>query len=116
VVKTFEHVRQNHNDRLQLLGFVVSRFKQRRKYQSSYLQELRQNFGADAFKTVIPDYAPFEQFVNDRIPIVLHSPSSYAARIARRFFDEVEIRTETLRGVRLASGRGSLSERLPTVA
>jgi len=116
VMNTYEHVRQHQNEKLQLLGFVISRFKRVRKYQNAYLKELRQHFGRDAFKTVIPDHAPFEQSVNDRIPIVLHSPSSYAAHIARRFFDEVEARTEALRAIRLAGGRGSLSEQVKSVA
>ena len=96
VMTAFDHVQEHHNQSLQLLGFVASRFKRGRKYQQQYLQELRQHFGEDAFETVIPDLAPFEQSVNDRIPIVLHSPSSHAATTARNFFREIEQRTERL--------------------
>ncbi|MEP3479745.1 MAG: ParA family protein [Fuerstiella sp.] len=94
VMTAFEHVRDTQNPNLQLLGFVASRFKKGRKYQKQYLAELREHFGADAFDTVIPDLSPFEQSVNDRIPIVLHSPKSHAATIARNFFSEVEARTQ----------------------
>jgi chromosome partitioning protein len=109
VLETLRHVQAHQNARLQLLGFLVSRYKRVRKYQQAYLTELRRHFRADAFKTVIPDYAPFEQAVNDRIPIVLHSPTSHAAAIARRFFDECEARSEALR----ARGRPGRGQRLP---
>ncbi len=52
-------------------------------------------FGDDAFETVIPDLSQFEQAVNDRVPITLHSPTSYASSIARSFFDELEARCRT---------------------
>ena len=92
VVTTCAHVRELYNARLRLLGFVVSRFKRVRKYQRTYLDELREHFGDDAFETVIPDLSQFEQAVNDRVPITLHSPTSYASSIARSFFDELETR------------------------
>jgi len=96
VMTAFRHVQQFQNSALRLAGFVASRFKRGRKYQTQYLKELRQHFGNDAFETVIPDLAPFEQSVTDRLPIVLHSPSSHAATIARNFFDELETRTQKL--------------------
>jgi len=71
---------------------VVSKFKQRRAFQLTYLHQIRQTFGVDAFQTVIPDLAEFERSVDDAIPVTLHSPSSYASRIARRLFDEFESR------------------------
>ena len=94
VMTAFRHVQQFKNASLQLAGFVASRFKRGRKYQTQYLRELRLHFGNEAFETVIPDLAPFEQSVTDRIPIVLHSPKSHAATIARNFFDELETRTQ----------------------
>ncbi len=97
VQTTLEHVQQHHNPNLKLLGYVPSRFKRGRTYQRAYLEQLREHFGEDAFETAIPDLAPFEKSVNDRIPIVLHSPSSHAATIARNFFDEIESRTQRLR-------------------
>ena len=99
VTTTLGHVRQHHNPKLQLLGYVPSRFKRGRTYQKSYLQQLREAFGEDAFETAIPDLAPFEKSVNDRMPIVLHSPTSNAATIARQFFDEIEARIERLGSV-----------------
>ena len=99
VVTAFEHARTMHNSRLQLLGYVASRFRRGRIHQKEFLQSLREHYGEDAFETAIPDLAPFEKSVNDRIPIVLHSPSSDAANIARRFFDEVEARAERLRTI-----------------
>lgn len=100
VTATMQHVRDNRNPKLRLLGYVVSRFKRARKYQSTHLKTFRDHFGFDAFKTVIPDAAPFEQSVTDRIPIVLHSPSSHASIVAERFFDELEARAEVLHGLR----------------
>lgn len=97
VRQAFDHVSRQFNSQLQLLGYVASRFKTVRKYQKNYLLELRRHFGADAFETVIADLAAFEQSVTDRIPIVLHSPSSHASTIARQFFDELEARVQKLR-------------------
>lgn len=91
------HVQRQHNPDLKLLGYVPSRFKRGRTYQKAYLDQLREFFGDEAFDTAIPDLAPFEKSVNDRIPIVLHSPTSHAASIARQFFDEIETRTQRLR-------------------
>ena len=94
VMTAFEHVRMSQNPNLSLLGFVASRFKRGRKYQKQYLAEMRDAFKEDAFETVIPDLAAFEKSVNDREPIVSHSPKSNAANIARAFFAEVEQRTQ----------------------
>jgi len=98
VVSAMSHIQQHYNSRLQLLGYVVSRYKRVRSYQQTHLTELRRHFGSAAFDTVIPDLAVFEKSVTDRIPITLHSPSSNACRIARRFFDEVEARAQSISG------------------
>jgi chromosome partitioning protein len=115
VRRAYDHVRDRFNSDLQLLGYVASRFKIQRKYQKNYLHELRQHFGSDAFDTVIPDLAPFEQSVTDRIPIVLHSPTSHASTIARSFFDELEARIEKLRTGSPTSGSSGVSEPLDAV-
>ena len=96
IIQAMQEVQRTVNDRLQLLGYVLSRFKQRRSYQQSYEDVLREQFGKDVFQTVIPDLAPFEKAVTDRTPITLHSPSSHAADIARNFFCEVEARLQKL--------------------
>lgn len=110
VVKTFEHVKQHYNAELSLLGFVVSRFKKARKHQKEYLSQLRRYYGDDAFETVIPDSAKFEQSVNERIPITFHSPSSHASSIARQLFAELEERCERLECSRNPGCRPSLSK------
>jgi chromosome partitioning protein len=110
VRQAFDHVRQQFNSRLQLLGYVASRFKTLRKYQKNYLSELQRHFGPDAFETVIADLAAFEKSVTDRIPIVLHSPSSHASSLARGFFDELEARIQRLRSGSPAGGSRCLSE------
>lgn len=116
VRRAFDHVRDRFNSRLELLGYVASRFKTLRKYQKNYLTELRRHFGDDAFDTVISDLAAFEQSVTDRIPIVLHSPSSHASVIARRFFDELEARIERFRRLRDPGSSRSVSEHVDAVA
>lgn len=95
VTAAINHVKQRFNSRLNLLGYLVSRFKTARSYQQSYLKQLREHFGPLAFDTVIPDLAKFEQSVTDRIPITLHAPRSREAGIARCFLDEVERRAES---------------------
>ncbi len=110
VRQAFEHVRSQFNGRLQLLGYVASRFKTIRKYQQNYLTELKRHFGDDAFETVISDLAAFEQSVTDRIPVVIHSPSSHASSLARGFFDELETRIKRLRSGGSTGRSGGVSE------
>lgn len=102
VTEAVEHVRQYYNPRLQLLGYLVSRFKRQRPVQQAYLKELRQHFGDRAFDTMIPDLASFESSVVERIPVTLRGRYHRAAGIARAFFDEVERRI-----ARLQPGGGS---------
>jgi chromosome partitioning protein len=89
VTAAIEHVQSRYNRRLQLLGYLVSRYKPRRSYQKGYLQQLRSHFGEKTFDVTIPDLAAFERSVTDAVPITQHSPASTAAQIARRFADEV---------------------------
>jgi chromosome partitioning protein len=96
VTEAIEHVRQYFNPSLQLLGYMVSRFKRSRSVQKAYLRELREHFGAKAFDTVVPDLASFEQSVIERIPVTLRPKHRRAAGIARDFFDEVERRIAAL--------------------
>lgn len=92
-----ERVQQHDNPDLKLLGYVVSKFKQRRAFQLAYLRQIREAFGRDTFETVIPDSAQFERSVDNALPITLHSPSSHASHIARRLFDELESRIAAAR-------------------
>lgn len=108
VAAAIDYVRARFNPRLQLLGYLVSRFKKARSYQQSYLKQLRQHFGALAFDAVIPDLAKFEQSVTDRIPITLHAKRSRAADIARGFFSEVEHRIQGFAGSGFQSRRAGL--------
>jgi len=87
-----DRVQQAANPNLKLLGYIVSKFKQARAFQLTYLAQIRQAFGDHVFETVVPDLARFERSVDEGIPITLHSPTSHAARIARHLFDEVESR------------------------
>ena len=92
VTGVIEYVQKHYNPRLRLLGYLVSRFKRTRRYQQSYLKQLRTHFGSLAFDSVVPDLALFERSVTDRIPITLYAPESQEANIARDFFDEVQTR------------------------
>jgi len=103
VAAAIDYVRAHFNSRLQLLGYLVSRYKRSRAYQRSYLDQLRSHFGPQTFDTVIADLSEFERSVTDAILVTKHAPSSSAANAAREFFDEALRRCEELRG----SGRGS---------
>jgi chromosome partitioning protein len=92
VTQAVNYVRGRYNANLQLLGYLVSRFKRARAFQQTYLAKLRQHFGPLAMDTVIPDVARFEQSVTVGVPITLHSPGSIEAGIARRLFAEIHRR------------------------
>lgn len=96
VTAAIDHVRERHNRRLRLLGYLVSRYKPRRSYQQSYLKQLRAHFGELTFDAVLPDLAAFERSVTDAVPLTRHSPRSTAAAHARSFFDEVRRRAAQL--------------------
>lgn len=116
VTEAIRYVQRRHNSSLRLLGYLVSRFKRRRTYQQSYLNQLRTHFGDLAFDTVIPDLAQFEKSVTDRIPVTVHAPRSEAAGIARRFFDELQARIERQSRIGVGGGPTNLHHTAATVA
>ena len=81
VTAAIDYVRSRFNQRLQLLGYLVSRFKRRRAYQQSYLSQLRAHFGPMPFDTVIPDLAQFERSVTDAVLLTEHAATSPAGDI-----------------------------------
>ena len=95
VTQAVRYVQKHENARLNLLGYLISRFKTARSYQHSYLSKLREFFGDLAFDTVVPDLAQFEKSVTHAIPVTLRAPSSREADIARQLFDEVAERIQT---------------------
>jgi chromosome partitioning protein len=103
VAEAISYVHERFNDRVQLLGYLISRFKKSRTYQRTYLDGLRKHFGNRTFDTVLLDLAEFERSVTDRIPITLRAPESAAAGIARNFVDEVcrRIQASEVRGERV---------------
>ena len=95
VTEAVQHVQEHERAPVQILGYVISRFKTARTYQHAYLAKLREHFGDLAFDTVISDLAGFEKSVTHAIPVNLRRPASKEASIARQFFDEFERRIET---------------------
>lgn len=89
VTDAIRHVRERYNARLNLLGYLLSRFKRSRTYQRTYAAGLRAHFGEAMFATTLNDLADFERSVTDRVPITLLAPESKAAQVAREFVDEV---------------------------
>lgn len=110
VTEAVRYVRKRFNARLELLGYLVSRFKRSRVYQQTYLEKLRRHFGEDTFDTVIADVAQFERSVTDRIPITLHAPRTVAATLARQLFDEVVSRIEHREASRRTRRRSHVSD------
>jgi chromosome partitioning protein len=114
VTAAVNHVRERHNPQLQLLGYLVSRFKRGRSYQRSYLAKLREHFGPLAFDAIIPDLSGYEKSVTHGIPITLYAPATDEAAIARTFFGEVEHRIQE--AGRSGVGRGRANVRVPANA
>ena len=99
IAEAIQLVQQRYNSRLQLMGYLASRYKSRRAYQQTYLETMREQCGDDAFETVIADLAAFEKAVTDRTLISIHSPSSRANSIALKLFAEVEARAKKLSAI-----------------
>jgi chromosome partitioning protein len=89
VTEAVRYVQEHHNPRLQLLGYLVSRYRGARGLQKVYFRQLRKVHGPLAFDTAIIDLAAFERSVAYRNPITRLDPNGRAAGIARNFFDEV---------------------------
>lgn len=89
VTEAVHYVQTHHNARLELLGYLVSRYKGSRGLQQVYFRQLKKLHGKLAFDTAIVDLAAFERSVAFRDPITRRDPGSRAAGIAREFFDEV---------------------------
>ena len=104
ITNAIDLVQQRYNSRLQLMGYLASRYKARRAYQQTYLATMQEQCGDNAFDTVIPDLAAFEKAVTDRSLISVHSPTSRANSIALKLFAEVESRAERLSGIRGSNG------------
>jgi chromosome partitioning protein len=112
VAEAVRYVQSRYNDKLELLGYLVSRFKRARAFQQTYWKKLRHHFGRLAFDTAIPDLARFEQSVTERVPITLHSKGSIEAGIARRLYAEVQrriSRSKRTRGSRSKQGLSNAS-------
>ena len=105
ITEAIDLVQQRYNSRLQLMGYLASRYKARRSYQQAYLATMREQCRDDAFKTVIPDLAAFEKAVTDRTLISIHSPTSRANQIALKLFVEVHSRAKKLSRVSSANGK-----------
>lgn len=105
VTEAVEFTKDHYNPRLELLGYLISRFKPRRHYQQSYATKLREHFGDLAFDTVVPDLARYEKSVTHGVPITLHAPASPEAHIARRLFAELSARIERHRRRSARRGR-----------
>ena len=104
IAQAINLVQHQYNADLQLMGYLVSRYKSRRAYQQTYLATLQQRFGDLVFDTVIPDLAAFEKAVTDRTLISVHSPTSSANSIAQQLFAEVESRAKKLTAVSRTNG------------
>jgi chromosome partitioning protein len=116
VTAAVDHVKTRHNPKLELLGYLVSRFKRARSFQRSYLRKLREHFGPLAFDTVIPDLASFEKSVSLGVPITLHAPASIEAGIARRLFAEIQRRISRSRRSRIKRSRVNVHQPLRAAA
>lgn len=108
-----KQIRELHNPRLTLLGYLVSRFHRARSYQQSYLAQLRAKFGPLAFDVVVPDLALYERAVIDNVPVTIHAPHSEEAGIARKLFDEIEGRIRKTERARRSAGRADV-RRIPS--
>jgi len=113
VTEAVNYVRLRENPKLQLLGYLISRFRTARSYQHSYLTKLRELFADLAFDTVVPDLARYEKSVSHAVPVTQLAPRSREAFIARRLFDEVVCRIHSAEdfGAGLGGGVTNVSTR-----
>jgi chromosome partitioning protein len=94
--RTFDRVRAEANDRLALIGYLVSMFNKSLTVHVTYAGYLRELHGNDAFECVVPHIKDYKEAVTFRRPIVEHKPRSAAAKATAALAEEFLSRLDLL--------------------
>ena len=90
---------QQLNNRLQLLGHIVTRFDKRLVVHRSYERRLREIYGETVLQTVIPEASAFKAALTCRTPVGLSCPGTTAAQLISALSREILDRVHATTGV-----------------
>jgi len=82
------------NTRVELLGYLATRYRPRLKLARRFLADLRETYPGDVFDATIPDLSGYAEALNAREPITTHAPKSPAAAAVRAATLELLVRLE----------------------
>ena len=84
-----EKVKKRANPRLDILGYLISKFDCRRKLEKGYRQVLCETFGALVFNTAIRNSVRYSEASNAKTPITRYLPRSPHAQTYRELAEEI---------------------------
>jgi chromosome partitioning protein len=99
--RSLARVHAEANPDLKLVGYLITMFNKTLGVHVSYEADLRQVYGEEVFRTVIPLAKDFKEAVIMRKPVGMYKPRSAAARAIASLAEELIERFE----VRLGSGQ-----------
>lgn len=92
VQNAMELIEHGHNPELRLLGYLPNLVGPRKAIHAKWIEQLRENFGEQVFKTIIPDLTDYADSIQFQKTIVKYKPKGNAAKVMRAFTTELEAR------------------------
>lgn len=89
LLEVFQKVKQNLNNKLEILGVVVTMFDKRTSLSEQVQSELKKYFGAKLFTTVIPRNVRLAEAPSHGKPIMDHDKWSKGARAYKHLTKEI---------------------------
>lgn len=89
VLRLVNQVRKRVNQDLEVIGFVINKYNPRRALEQDYNQALRQQYGAQIFRTEFRNNVEYTEAATLRMPISFYKPVSEQAEAFRMFVKEL---------------------------
>ena len=89
LVKTVLRVRQKLNNRLELLGILLTMFDSRNRLSHQVLEEVQRYFPDKVFKTIIPRNVRLSESPSHGLPIMMYDPRSTGAEAYQALTREI---------------------------
>ncbi len=97
IMDLIEPVRENYNEKLQLAGVLVTRYRPSRRADKKVSMALREVFGGGVFENVVSETTSLVQASLARTDIFSYSPQSVGARDYAAVLDELMVRVSEKR-------------------
>ena len=89
LLRTVDHVRDRSNDRLRVLGLLLTMYDARTRHAAQVKERLVEHFGQQLFEAVIPRTVAFDYATVEAEPLLHLRPRSAAAEAYRHLAQEV---------------------------